>query len=387
MLGGVGLLASNHRQHSMTTVQNINPSEIPKVSIAVVNFNGGSILADAVAAVLASTTSVEISLVDNGSRDGSIAQVRRRCGNDPRLRIIENGRNLGFTSASNLALKQATGEFVLLLNPDCIVQPDTLAQVLSVMEQQPDIGMAGCLLRNRDGTEQAGCRRAVPTPWRTVVRVLHLNKVFPRHPRFRNFLLNHEPLPQEPVLVEAISGAFMLVRRTAMEQVGLLDEGYFLHCDDLDWCMRFRQAGWKILFVPQVEAVHHKGVCSGAHPVFVLWHKHKGMVRFYRKFFRHQYPLPLMAAVVTAVWLRFGVLAVLSERRSYWRVAKSAIARVKPARRLSARLRYMEQRKTRRLAEVPLALLPPTLIERAVTEVERPERVEPSQERTRSATG
>lgn len=371
----------------MITVQNINPSEIPKVSIAVVNFNGGPILADAVAAVLASTTSVEISLVDNGSRDGSIAQVRRRCGHDPRLRIIENGRNLGFTSASNLALKQATGEFILLLNPDCIVQPDTLTQVLSVMEQQPDIGMAGCLLRNRDGTEQAGCRRAVPTPWRTVVRVLHLNKVFPRHPRFRNFLLNHEPLPQEPVLVEAISGAFMLVRRNAMEQVGLLDEGYFLHCDDLDWCMRFRQAGWKILFVPQVEAVHHKGVCSGAHPVFVLWHKHKGMVRFYRKFFRHQYPLPLMAAVVTAVWLRFGVLAVLSERRSYWRVAKSAIARVKPARRLSARLRYMEQRKIRRLAEVPLALLPPTLIERAVTEVERPERVEPSQERTRSVAG
>ena len=366
----------------MTAFQNINTSETPKVSIIVVNFNGGVLLADAVAAVLASTTSVEISLVDNGSDDGSIAQVRGRFGHDARLRIIENGRNLGFTSASNMALKQATGEYVLLLNPDCIVQPDTLAQVLSVMEPQPDIGMAGCLLRNRDGSEQAGCRRAVPTPWRTVVRVLHLNKLFPHHPRFRNFLLNHEPLPQEPITVEAISGAFMLVRRTAMEQVGLLDEGYFLHCDDLDWCMRFRQLGWKILFIPQVEALHHKGVCSGGHPVFVQWHKHKGMVRFYRKFFQHQYPLPLMAAVVTAVWLRFAILAALSERRSYWRVARSAMLRAKSSRRGSA-VKVSVERDVRVLSEMPLVLLPPTLIERVVTEAERPERIEASQEQLR----
>ena len=196
----------------MTTFQHLKTRELPKVSIIVVNFNGGAVLAETVAAVLDSTTPVEIFLVDNGSGDGSIAQVRRSYGHDARLRIIENGRNLGFTSASNMALKQATGEYVLLLNPDCIVQSDTLAHVLNVMEQKADIGMAGCLLRNRDGSEQAGCRRAVPTPWRTVVRVLHLNKVFPRHPRFRNFLLNHEPLPQEPIAVEAISGAFMLVR-------------------------------------------------------------------------------------------------------------------------------------------------------------------------------
>ncbi len=102
----------------------------------------------------------------------------------------------------------------------------------------------------------------------------------------------------------------MLVRRTAVERiVGRLDEGYFLHCEDLDWCMRFRQAGLQILFVPDAEATHHKGTCSRDRPIRVLWHLHKGMVR-YRKFFQHQYPAPLMWAVVSAVWVRFVALVM-----------------------------------------------------------------------------
>jgi hypothetical protein len=365
----------------MTIIQNINNKVPPKISIAVVNFNCGALLADAVAAVLASTACVEVFLVDNGSVDGSVARVLQRSGHDTRLSVIENGRNLGFTAASNIALKQATGEFVLLLNPDCIVPPDSLAQMVDLLEQQPEVGMAGCLLRNRDGSEQAGCRRAVPTPWRSLVRVLHLNKLFPEHPRFRNFLLNQEPLPQEPVLVEAISGAFMLVRRTAMEQVGLLDEGYFLHCDDLDWCMRFRQLGWKILFVPHVEALHHKGVCSCGHPMFVLWHKHKGMVRFYRKFFRHQYPLPLMGLVIATVWLRFAVLAVLSERRSYWRLAKSALLRATPPRHLSV-VESSVEHAIEATPQAPLELGSESIAPVAA-DLEKPERIAPKQRQRR----
>jgi GT2 family glycosyltransferase len=185
------------------------------------------------------------------------------------------------------------------------------------------VGMAGCLIRNPDGTEQAGCRRAVPTPWRTMVRTLCLNKLFPRHPRFQSFVLGGQPLPAEPVPQEAISGAFMLVRRAALEEVGALDEGYFLHCEDLDWCMRFRQASWQILFVPHAEALHYKGYCSRDRPVFVSWHMHKGMARFYRKFFRHQYPAPLMVGVFGAVWVRFVILAFL-----YW--SRSRFGRTQP---------------------------------------------------------
>ena len=282
----------------------------PAISAVIVNFNGGELLTRSVAKLLSSSVSTEAFVVDNGSTDGSVERLRAACGRDRRLTIIDNGANLGFTRASNIALKRAQGDLILLLNPDCIIGPDALERMLITLGRHPKAGMAGCLIRNEDGSEQAGCRRSVPTPWRTLVRVLHLDKLFPNHRRFRNFVLTREPLPDAPVYVEAISGAFMLVRREAIDQVGLLDEGYFLHCDDLDWCMRFQQKGWKILFVPDVEVTHYQGTCSVGRPIFVLWHKHKGMMRFYRKFFRHQYPIPLMALVVSAVWSRFILLTI-----------------------------------------------------------------------------
>lgn len=290
-------------------IGNYKESRNRPVSIIIVNYNGGPLLHEAVAAALSSSIPVEVLISDNGSTDGSLNAVYQTFGKDRRVHIISNGSNLGFSRANNIALKQAQGHYVLHLNPDCIIQTDTLSQMLDIMDTNPDAGMAGCLIRNPDGTEQPGCRRAVPTPWRTFVRVLHLNKLFPNNPKFRTFLLHQEPLPSDPDTVEAISGAFMLVRREAMEQVGLLDDNYFMHCEDIDWCMRFRQAGWKIVFVPNVEVLHYKGTCSKNYPIRVLYHMHRGMIRFYRKFFRRQYPLPLMAIVISTVWARFLTLA------------------------------------------------------------------------------
>ncbi len=180
--------------------------------------------------------------------------------------------------------------------------------------------MAGSLLQNPDGSEQAGSRRAVPTPWRSFVRTFGLARVFPQYRRlFDDFVLAGQPMPAGPVAMEAISGAFMLVRRSALSEVGLLDEGYFLHCEDLDWCMRFRDAGQSILFVPDVAVVHHKGHCGRDRPVRVLWHMHRGMIRFYGKFFRHQYPRPFLWVVFAGVWARFlatSARALLGFRRT-----------------------------------------------------------------------
>jgi GT2 family glycosyltransferase len=287
----------------------VNNKNYPVVSVIIVNFNGGLLLSTAVRSVLSSTVPVKVFISDNGSTDGSLLSLRGLVGINTRLQIIENRRNLGFACACNIVLKQIGSEYVLLLNPDAIIMSDTLARMMETLAAYPEVGMAGCLLRNPDGTEQAGCRRSVPTPWRTLVRVFHLDKLFPNHLRFRNFVLTQQPLPERPVFLEAISGAFMLVRRKALEDVGLLDEKYFLHCEDLDWCMRFRRTGWKILFVPNVEVVHYSGTCSKNRSFFVLWHKHKGMIRFYRKFFRHQYPWPLMLLVMVVVWMRFILLA------------------------------------------------------------------------------
>jgi GT2 family glycosyltransferase len=123
------------------------------------------------------------------------------------------------------------------------------------------------------------------------------------------------PLPKSPIPVDAISGSFMLVRREALEAVGPLDEAYFLHCEDLDWFVRFRRAGWAIYLVPDAEVVHHKGTCSRGRPIRVEWHKHRGMTRFFRKFQFQDHPLPLSLLVVAGIWTHFALIATLKGLR------------------------------------------------------------------------
>ncbi len=256
------------------------------ISVIIVNFNGGELLTECVCAVLASTVPVAIYLVDNASVDSSLLKLQQVIGNDKRVHIFKNSKNLGFAPATNLAFPHTTGEYLLFLNPDCLIYPDTLANFVKIMDKHFKAGMAGGLVRNPDGSEQAGCRRSVPTPWRTMVRIFHLDKLFPKSNRFKSFVLTGQPLPINPIEIEGISGACMFVRRTALQVVGPMDEDYFLHCEDLDWFMRFRAQGFKILFIPSIEVVHIKGACSRNQPVRILWYKHRGMVRFYRKFFR-----------------------------------------------------------------------------------------------------
>jgi GT2 family glycosyltransferase len=282
------------------------------VSVIIVNFNGGMMLADCVQAVLTSTIPIEIFLVDNASSDESIDIVRQGMIHEKRLHIIENKENIGFASAANQMLSQTQGNYLLFLNPDCMIRPDTLARFCAVMDERPQAGMAGALVRNLDGSEQAGCRRSIPSPWRSLVRVFHLDKIFPNNPRFKSFVLTQEPLPNTVIEIEGISGACMFVRRAALDSVGAMDESYFLHCEDLDWFMRFHAKGWAILFIPDIEVIHAKGICSRRQPIRVLWYKHRGMVRFYRKFFQHRYPQYLMWTVTLAVWIRFAILAIIT---------------------------------------------------------------------------
>jgi GT2 family glycosyltransferase len=232
------------------------------------------------------------------------------------VRILEQGGNTGFAAACNAGMRQARGEHLLLLNPDCVVEPETLGTVRAALDADPGAGMAGCLLRNEDGTEQEGCRRSVPTPGRAFARAFGVSRLRRRAGAAGgDFVLSDQPLPTSPVPVDAISGAFMMVRRAALEAVGPLDEEYFMHCEDLDWCMRFRQAGLRVLFVPDATAVHHKGTSSRARPVRVLWHMHRGMVRYYRKFFRGAYPAPFLWLVVAGVAVRFSALASIAVAR------------------------------------------------------------------------
>lgn len=289
---------------------------INKISVVIVNFNAGKGLVDTVRAAIVDAH--EMIVVDNHSSDGSLEFLESEFGRDTKLRIVRNPANQGFAKACNRGFGSASGEFVFFLNPDCELEIGATACLLEAIQADAKVGMVGGLLLNPDGSEQAGGRRAVPTPWRSFVRAFGLARLSKRWPKlFFDFHLHKEPLPSQPIEVEAISGACMLVRREAIEEVGLLDEEYFMHCEDLDWCMRLRRGEWKILFVPGARMLHHQGVCSRSRPIFVEWHKHRGMTRFYRKHFRHQYPGVLMWLVEVGVWFRFGlVLAYLTVKRA-----------------------------------------------------------------------
>ncbi len=277
------------------------------VSLIIVNYNAGDSLAACVASALSQVD--DLVVVDNASTDHSLAQLDAKFLGERKLRIVRNRENLGFAAACNIGAGTSAGSYLLFLNPDCVLEPDSVKRLLQTLEVYPEAGMVGGLLVDPDGTEQGGGRRAIPTPWRSFVRAFGLSRFADRWPRlFFDFYLHKQPLPSEPMEVEAISGACMLVRRAAMDDVGLRDEGYFLHCEDLDFSMTMRRKGWKILFVPDARIVHDKGGCSRSRPIFVEWHKHRGMIRFYRKFFRHQYPGVLMWLVMLGVWLQFAAV-------------------------------------------------------------------------------
>ncbi len=286
----------------------------PQVSAVIVNYNAGHYLLECLRTTLPQAS--EVLVIDNASTDSSLDLCLQHFPDETRLKIIRNDANLGFAAACNIGLLRTREHHVFFLNPDCSLDEGAISELVRVLESSDSIGMVGGLLVNPDGLEQGGGRRAVPTPWRSFVRAFGLARFSNRWPKlFFDFHLHKQPLPGQPIEVEAISGACMLVRREAMDDVGAWDEGYFLHCEDLDWCMRFRQNGWKVMFAPAARILHAHGGCSRSRPIFVEWHKHKGMMRFYRKFFRHQYPGAVMSMVAVGVWVRFGLITVYRTAR------------------------------------------------------------------------
>lgn len=275
------------------------------VSVVIVNFNAGDYLAAAVESVLdQAEVATEIIVVDNASSDGSLEALRARTPTG-KIQIIALDDNHGFAHACNVGIAASRGTSVLLLNPDCRMHAGSLALLKWMIQERPDVGMTGPLIVNPDGTEQRGCRRDIPNPWQIFCVAFGLHRLMPEHPRFRDYAYDAAVLPDRPTEVPAISGACMLVRRAAIDAVGHLDSGYFLHFEDLDWCMRFQSAGLKIVFVPAAVVEHTQGVCSRSRPIRVEAHKHRSLVRFLRKNFTAYYPSSFMAVVSALVLVRF----------------------------------------------------------------------------------
>jgi GT2 family glycosyltransferase len=278
--------------------------------VIIVNYNAGELLVACVVSAFDAGAS-RVIVVDNGSHDDSLMALERTYATDDPLQIVRNTANLGFAVACNQGARFSAAPNVFFLNPDSVLAVNVIDRLLLALHSSPEVGMVGGFLCNPDGSEQAGGRRVFPTPRRAFMRAFGLSRLTMFFPSvFSDFLLHKEPLPTAPIVVEAISGACMLVKREAIESVGLWDENYFLHCEDLDWCMRFRETGWSVLFVPDAQVMHVFGGCSRSRPYFVEWHKHHGILRFYSKFFRRKYSVLLWISVVIGVWSRFSLMVI-----------------------------------------------------------------------------
>lgn len=286
-------------------------SEKPNtVSIVTVTYWTGDVLQDCIASLRAQAVD-EIILVDNGNSHDIAAQLDHIPNEDPRCSVIRPGRNIGFAAGCNLGAAQARGQFIVLVNPDCILTPDTVERMLSVANRRSSIWLCGGRLENPDGTEQRGSRRETLTPWRAAVELLRLDRIAPNHPYFRRFNQFENEPAKGNIEVPAVSGAFMMIRREAYEALGGMDENFFLHLDDADICMRVWKAGGQVVFCGDIPVLHHRS-SSDVSQTFVEWHKTKGLGYFFRKHFGDTYPGWSLSVVTIMVWARF--FAILPHR-------------------------------------------------------------------------
>ncbi len=250
------------------------------LSIIIVNWNTSDLLAKCLRCVETTVRDVscEIWVVDNASTDGSPDMVRR---DFPNVRLIANPQNVGFARANNQALKVAEGRYALLLNSDAFVSERTIDHMVRFMDARPDAGMAACKLLYADGRLQPSCSR-FPTLRTELNIALGRDKLFPKSPMFGRYMMtdwDYSDIRE----VDVIMGAFMLVRAEVMQQIGLMDEAFFMYSEEVDWCYRCKQAGWKIYFTPEVETVHLWGGSSQAVKVETLIRLYRSRVQFFRK--------------------------------------------------------------------------------------------------------
>ncbi len=227
------------------------------ISIIIVNYNVKEFLQNLLESIFKATQnfSTEIIVVDNASDDGSPEIIKKRF---PQVILIENKENLGFGKANNQALKIAKGKFIVLINPDTIVKEDTFVKLVDFFNRTPLAGLVGCKILNPDGSLQLACRRSFPGPWTSFTKVFGLSALFPKSKLFAKYNLTYLD-ENQTYEVDAISGAFMMMRAEVYKKIGGFDPAFFMYGEDLDFCYRTQQAGFKVFYFHETEVIHFKG--------------------------------------------------------------------------------------------------------------------------------
>ena len=284
------------------------------LGIVIVNWNTRDLLERCLRTVCDSEGDLRfcVVVVDNASTDGSAAMVRRLF---PNVELIANAENVGYPSGNNIGLRAlgfrgardvdpSAPRYALLLNPDTELPPSALWQMTQFMDSRPDIGAAGPKLVLTDGSLDKACRRGFPTPMVSFYHYSGLAKRFPRNRRFGRYNMTFADEDQE-LEVDSVVGAYMQVRKAAIERAGLLDESFFMYGEDLDWAFRLKQAGYKVWYHPAVTVRHVKRAASSKsrRAQFEFW---RAMLIFYRKHFRRSTIYPVHLMILTALLFKGG---------------------------------------------------------------------------------
>lgn len=295
---------------------NVNSVDL---SIIILSYKSKDHLSVLLPSIFGSKTSFsfEVIVVDNDSRDKTAQFVKQQIDGlritDPKtgdqfpilnsqLQLIENVNN-GFAAGNNLGIKQSTGKYILLLNPDTKLEPDTLELMLKFMESRQDVGISGCKLIKANGKLDLACRRRFPNPWNSFERLFLKN----------NTNYNYSDISEDQdIEVDSVVGAFLLIRRSVMEKIGLLDEDFFMYGEDLDWCFRCKQAGFLVWYYPKAFAHHYKGESSKKAPFKMLKVFHDSMWIFYKKHYWEVYPLILHPLIWLGIYSRLVLLLFIN---------------------------------------------------------------------------
>lgn len=260
-----------------------------ELSIIIVNYKTEELTSNCIDSVIKSNTKgfeYEIIVVDNASKDGSIEAIEKQF---PEVKIIKNHENLGFSKANNIGIEASKGDYILLLNSDTVVEQNTLKGALSFAKNHKHIGALGCKILLPSGKLDPACKRSFPTPLNGLFHSLNLDTVFPDSVHFGAYNLTYVD-ENKVCSIDCIMGAFMLIPRIVIDRVGMLDEDYFMYGEDIDWCYRIKDAGYQVMYYPDVRIFHHKKASGiGKRNPKVIEAFYDSMTIFYNKHYQNKY--------------------------------------------------------------------------------------------------
>ncbi len=280
-----------------------------KLSVVIVNYNVEYFLEQCLHAVRRAMKGVEgeVIVVDNNSIDGSNLMVKKKF---PEVKLVENRKNVGFSKANNQGIRMAQGEYVLLLNPDTVVEDDTFTKIIRFMDEHPEAGALGVKMVDGSGKFLPESKRGLPTPSVAFYKMFGISKIFPRSKVFSKYHLGY--LDENEVHeVEILSGAFMLLRKKVLDEIGLLDETFFMYGEDIDLSYRVLKAGYKNYYFPETRIIHYKGESTKKSSVNYVLVFYNAMVIFAKKHFSHKNARLFTFLINMAIYFR-AFLAILS---------------------------------------------------------------------------